>query len=78
MVLDAHAAGAVTGRAALAVLMTFTLAAGARLTIIRGQAMSIGVKFFFERCATGFASEDSAERFDFCIIARAKESKCHS
>ena len=76
--LVGDAAGAVAGRAAFAIDATRATAMGTGLAVPGVLAVCLGLGPAVAGCAADGAGDGGASGFEVFVIARAKESKCHS
>ena len=76
--LVGDAAGAVAGRAAFAIDATGATAMGTGLAVPGVLAVLLSLGPVATRRVAGWAVDGGASGFKVFIIARAKESKCHS
>ena len=72
------AAGAVAGRAAFAIDATRATAMGTGLAVPGVLAVRLSLGPTTARCAADGTGDGGASGFEVFVIARAKESKCHS
>ena len=72
------ATGAVAGRAAFAIDTSRATAMGTGLAVPGALAVCLSLGPTAARCAADGAGDGGASGFEVFVIARAKESKCHS
>ena len=72
------ATGAVAGRAAFAIDATRATAMGTDLAVPGVLAVCLSLGPTTARCAADGTGDGGASGFEVFIVARAKESKCHS